>query len=242
MDRTVIVDQYRAKASIPATDNAYKGLRIHALAGLHEFIGERIIEFFPPAAEVVDLAAGSGAMCLRLRDMGLKPRAIDYVPENFGVPGIEFTQADLNEDFSKLFTTQFTGAIASEIIEHLENPRHFAREIFRILKPGGRLILSTPNIDSPGSLAMFVRSGRFHWFSDDDYKTQGHITPLSQWQIGKCFAEAGFRFLWKGSYGKGASHLEGSPRLSVLSSLLSWISTADANLRGEIFVCVLEKP
>ena len=35
--------------------------------------------------------------------------------------------------------------VALEIIEHLENQYQFAREIARVLKPGGSLILSTPN-------------------------------------------------------------------------------------------------
>lgn len=34
--------------------------------------------------------------------------------------------------------------IASEIIEHVTNPRYFVNELFRVLKPGGKLIISTP--------------------------------------------------------------------------------------------------
>jgi 2-polyprenyl-3-methyl-5-hydroxy-6-metoxy-1,4-benzoquinol methylase len=46
----------------------------------------------------------------------------------------------------------FDGAIAAEVIEHLENPRQVAREWFRSLKRGGTLILSTPNNESIRSL------------------------------------------------------------------------------------------
>jgi len=34
---------------------------------------------------------------------------------------------------------------ASHLIEHLNNPRSFVREVFRILKPGGRFLVTTPN-------------------------------------------------------------------------------------------------
>ena len=40
----------------------------------------------------------------------------------------------------------FDVVTATEVIEHLENPRLFLRDINRVLKPGGLCVLSTPNI------------------------------------------------------------------------------------------------
>jgi 2-polyprenyl-3-methyl-5-hydroxy-6-metoxy-1,4-benzoquinol methylase len=51
---------------------------------------------------------------------------------------------DLNEDFT-LTPSTFNAVVASEIIEHLNDPAHFVSEIHTILKPGGVLIGSTPN-------------------------------------------------------------------------------------------------
>jgi cyclopropane fatty-acyl-phospholipid synthase-like methyltransferase len=238
---TVLVDSYRKSAARSGGENSYKGLRIHALQGLHDFIAKLAKEYLPPGAVLLDLAAGTGAMSLRMQDLGFNVTATDYVPENFKLTTVPFAQSDLNENFSAAYAVLFDAIIASEIIEHLENPRHFARECNKLLAPGGRIILSTPNIESSASVASFLRSGCFAWFSDDDYVNQGHITPLSQWQMEKVFTEAGFKFLWKGSFGDGLRTTAGSPRLRFLAKALSIFSTKESTLRGEIFVCVLEK-
>jgi len=40
----------------------------------------------------------------------------------------------------------FDSVFAGELIEHLENPRHFVKEVSRVLKKSGSFILTTPNI------------------------------------------------------------------------------------------------
>lgn len=239
---TVLVSQYQNAANLPVGTNAYKGLRIHALPGLHDFVGRMAAKFFPQGASILDLAAGSGAMCLRMSDLGFRVTATDYVTENFKLTSVPFVQADLNGNFSALFHEKFQAIIASEIVEHLENPRHFARECFALLQPGGHLLITTPNVESPVSKAMFVRSGLFQWFAEEDYVHEGHITPLSHFQMSKVFAEVNFQFLWKGSFGDGMLAAAGSPRLRLLAKCLSLLSSQPASLSGEIFVAILKKP
>jgi len=53
-------------------------------------------------------------------------------------------KADLNKDFN--FTKKkFDTIIASEIIEHMDNPLHFLIECKKLLKNKGVIILTTPN-------------------------------------------------------------------------------------------------
>jgi len=239
---TIIVDQYKDAAYAPAGTNSYKGLRIHALPGLHTFLAELLGKHARPGSTVLDLAAGSGAMSMRLQDLGYAVHAADYVKENFKPREIKFTQLDLNDDFSQIFREKkFDAIVASEIIEHLENPRHFLRQCYRTLAPGGIVVLSTPNIQCSASLASFVRAGEFLWFSDADYKLQGHITPLSAWQLGHCLGESGFKTRWLGSFGSAPTKMDGSPRLKLLAKLLNMASTIPAAQRGEILVCIAQK-
>ena len=171
----------------------YKGLHIHALPGLHEFIGELAKKLIPQAARILDIAAGTGAMTLRLQDMGYNLTSCDYVKDNFRLHNsVEFYEIDLNTHFSTEIPHDFEGIVAVEIIEHLENPRNFLRETFLKLSPGGSLILTTPNLDNPVSIAYFIRLGWFQWFSENDYKNSGHITLIPQFNLLRCLKEAGF--------------------------------------------------
>lgn len=51
---------------------------------------------------------------------------------------------DLNHEPMPFPDTSFGTVIAGDVIEHLENPSAFLREVNRVLVPGGRLVLSTP--------------------------------------------------------------------------------------------------
>lgn len=242
--KTIIVDMYRQSSTRSCGTNSYQGLRIHAFRGLHDFLESKAIEYFKAESKLLDMAAGSGAMSLRMQDLGFNVHSTDYVCENFKLEPSLFIQADLNEVFPEKFSNSFDSIIASEIIEHVENPRHFARECFKLLAPGGRMLLSTPNVETTASMALFIQTGCFLWFSNKNYNVDGHITPLTQWQIQKSFKEAGFEFVWKGYFGKGRKkHWWKRPlKLILLEKCIKLLSTKTVEPEGEVFVAVLEKP
>lgn len=177
--------------------NQYRGLPIFAAPGLHEAAADLLATSAAPGARVLELGAGSGAMSLRLGDRGFDVTASDLFAESFKAaeldPGaLRFVAADLNGDFAAQFPAGFDAVMALEVIEHLENPRHLLRQIRAVLPLGGQLVLSTPNIANPVSQALFLRHGQFQWFRDEDYREQGHITPLSPWVLEKALQECGF--------------------------------------------------
>jgi 2-polyprenyl-3-methyl-5-hydroxy-6-metoxy-1,4-benzoquinol methylase len=189
----VEIESYKRAATVENAGWNYKGLTIHAIPQIHEYVGELVQKKLKKGAHILDLASGSGAMCLRLQDLGMMPTGCDLVTENFRLHSkVPFTTVNLNEVLPAELHQKFDCVLALELIEHLENPRHLLRQCFKALRPGGLLILSTPNIENPISLAQFVRTGEFRWFMPAHYKNDGHITPISVSVLLHALSEAGF--------------------------------------------------
>ena len=164
------VDHFRKTAGEEVPGEYYKDLPAFAFAGLHQRIGERASTFFAGGARILDLASGSGALALRLRDLGFHVACCEAVPEGFRLHGeVPVSTVDLDDDFAGRLDGPFDAITAIEIIEHLENPWHFMRQCARLLKAGGRMILTTPNIDTPRSILSFVKYGTFKSFTDGYY-------------------------------------------------------------------------
>jgi methionine biosynthesis protein MetW len=62
--------------------------------------------------------------------------------------GIKINKVNVNEDKFPFSDNYFDTVIASEIIEHCIVPENLLREVYRVLKPEGYFILSTPNLAS----------------------------------------------------------------------------------------------
>ena len=64
-------------------------------------------------------------------------------PELLELPNVEFRQAEVPPlDFPK---QSFDCVISFQVIEHIQRDGDFVREIARVLRPGGRFIVTTPN-------------------------------------------------------------------------------------------------
>ncbi len=220
----------------------YRGLRAHAAEGLHDLVGNIALAEFPAGCEILDVASGSGAMCLRLLEAGFKMTGCDMVEENFQLKGkVPFQPLDLNTEFSKTIGRLYDGVTATEIIEHLENPRQFLRQCFACLKPGGKLLLSTPNLETALSKAMYVTSSTAKWYTDRDYMEYGHITPMSLWVLRKALLEAGFKIEKVTSQGEYKGPWKGWRKIQLLASLFRRLDRANSP-QGEILIVVAQKP
>jgi 2-polyprenyl-6-hydroxyphenyl methylase/3-demethylubiquinone-9 3-methyltransferase len=104
---------------------------------------------------------------------------------------VSFDHADLTTD---IVAHPLNGTcdlvISTEVVEHLLLPRPFARNCYRFLKPGGRLIISTPYHGYLKNVALAL-SGSLdaHFTALWDY---GHVKFWSRKTLSLLLAEAGF--------------------------------------------------
>jgi SAM-dependent methyltransferase len=87
-----------------------------------------------------------------------------------------------------------------EILEHIHNPWKYLNDCKSVLKDGGIIILSTPNISSfPSRLRFFMRGTLIAYEKTD--LIHGHITPLSFVQLENMFNNFDLKILEKGYAG-----------------------------------------
>lgn len=135
-----------AENSSPAPRSAANAER-EAAPIAHPAIHDRVVELLErlPRGSLLDVPAGEGALAARLERAGFAVRCCDLYPEIFRVPGIEIRRGNLSgalpyEDAA------FDHLTCLEGLEHIENPHQAIREFHRVLKPGGHLVVSVPNI------------------------------------------------------------------------------------------------
>ncbi len=184
-DRIAIVGdyQYRAVTQGPAVQRFWHQSKILAI--------ERHL---PPLSgdRVLDLGCGSGVVAGHLAAAGAHVTAIDgnaeairFASAQFRLPNLEF-RAGLIEDLALPGET-FDKAYCLEVIEHLYLPqvRGLLASVRALLRPGGCLLLTTPNYRSPWPL---IEKGLdltrlVPRLQDDQHVTRFHPRRLRQtWQ------------------------------------------------------------
>ena len=115
------------------------GLRIH-------LIQERV---YLKGKKVIDCGCGSGSYVLALRELGADAYGIEYSEQKvrkFKELGIEAERIQTGniEEIDAADET-FDVALLNEVLEHVPNDRKTLSEVYRILKPGGMLVIFSPN-------------------------------------------------------------------------------------------------
>lgn len=140
-----------------------------------------------PRGRLLDIAAGEGAMSAAAAEMGFQVSACDLQPENFKAPGVECAPCDLDKNLP-FPDASFDCAVCIEAVEHLQNRYAFLAECARILRPGGTLILTTPNVLNLAARLKFLLTGFFPLFARPPgefvpHPTHTHINPIPYYYL-----------------------------------------------------------
>lgn len=137
---------------------------------------------------ILDVPCASGGFVQQLSREGATCIAVDIVNSMQYKPAVI---ADMNYSFP--FTEAYFDVITClEGIEHIQNPFHVTHEFYRLLRPGGRLILSTPNIHNVRSRIKFLLRGTLFWFDTKEIDGVGHVSVVPYFILKHILKAAGF--------------------------------------------------
>lgn len=161
-----------------------------------------MVETLDPSfpAEHLDIGSGHGDLIRLLRNrFDVRSSVCDYTDSLMKLPDVSVRVANLNTEGLPFENSAFDLVTCTEVIEHLEHYRYTLREMYRVLKPGGALVLTTPNILNLKSRIRFLifgfhnLFGPLHFRESNLHSTGGHINPVSFFYLAHSLVDAGFQ-------------------------------------------------
>jgi SAM-dependent methyltransferase len=136
---------------------------------------EVIYPAYLPGAEgssVIEIGSAPGKHLVKMRDrLGCETWGLEYSPEGaaanreaFKAAGIDpgrVIEADLFDDEAlEIYAGRFDIVISRGFIEHFDDPSEAIRRHLRFLRPGGRLVVSIPNMRGANYLQALLFNRR----------------------------------------------------------------------------------
>jgi 2-polyprenyl-3-methyl-5-hydroxy-6-metoxy-1,4-benzoquinol methylase len=154
-------------------------------------VDEALRSFAP--ATVFDLGCGNGSVARHLssryRVVGIDASESGIAEAKRAYPDLTLELGSVYDELAARYGT-FDAVVSLEVVEHLLDPRLFARRMYELVRPGGAVIVSTPYHGYVKNLVMAV-AGKL-----DDHFTAlwdgGHIKFWSVKTLSVLLREAGF--------------------------------------------------
>ena len=183
---------------------------------IHQVVAE-VLAQRGASGVIADVGCGTGGLWTRVRDRFPRCIGVDALRFDGLPPEIEFREADLDAATLPVADGEVDAAVAVETIEHLENPRAFCRELTRITRPGGVVVITTPNQLSALSLVTLIGKQQFSAFQDNSYPA--HRTALLEVDLRRIAAECGLEAVEVRYTGHGRVPLTGAHYSPVIAEL-----------------------
>jgi len=173
------------------------------------------LERFPDPASrrALEVGCANGYVAYLFRQLGFEVSAVDAYDDEkrvelFANGGIAYQETNLNvvNPLSEFPPESFDLVLLGEVFEHILNqPAGLLRGILRLLRPGGLLILTTPNPSTIANAIRLLRDGYLLWGTFEflkETKVDGgriidrgdiHYREYPAWVVQNLMAEIGYR-------------------------------------------------
>ncbi len=179
-----------------------------------------ILDHTEMGATVLECGAVPLLMTGALVASGFRSCAVDVAPERFAESiesqGLDVWKCDIETEPLPFPSDTFDTVVFHELFEHLRiQPIATLREVLRVLRPGGVLLLSTPNLRSFRGLRNLLFRHRGHTASAGVYQQyeklerlghMGHVREYTVREVADFLTRVGFRVdkvIYRGGHGRG---------------------------------------
>jgi len=133
---------------------------------------------------ILDLGCGGGLVCEPLAQLGANITGIDFVKQNIiaakkhakkSKTNIEYLHQDINNLKLK---KKYDAVLILEVLEHIEDWKKIIINVNKLLKPGGKMIISTINRNFFSKLfAIFIAENILNWVPKKTHTYSKLIKP-----------------------------------------------------------------
>jgi len=207
-----IDDEYEQEYHAPYVEQG-QAIHPHQLSHFADLMFARLREFYSRDVRFLDVGCSTGRVLQLARTMGFSAVGLDYsawATKHCAQLGFETRQGSLlgQWEAGELFDVVH----CSHTIEHVPDPVAYLREMFRLLKPGGQVMIAMPNYASLPRLILGENWGT--WCLDS------HLWQFTSAQMRRLLRAQGFRIF-------SCRTLHGyTPDSRVKRRLLDWASAA----------------